>query len=145
MKQVIYIIKTMSIIYLLLLIGCTTHIDYLYQFHIAGTVVGFKNETPTEKVEILFVDTGFIPVKGDKKIIHKIGLSGEDGNFDLTFDYWWGYKKTFYTTKPKETFDLIFKKEGFEEKIISYDSKALPQKDNVIQVGVGKIYLVPKK
>ena len=136
-----------AVIVLLFFSGCIKNVDVLSPFHIYGKVVEKNGENAVEEVEVFFIDTGFdyVRSKDTKKGTYKIGISAKDGYFDLTFKYFWGYKEAFYKAKPNETFDLIFKKKGYEEKIISYDSKKLHRKDTITEVEVGEVSLIPIK
>src|SRR5574341_472011 len=128
-----------SVVALVFLSGCIKNIDLVTSFHFSGKVV--EKETPISGVEVFFVDKRFdyVRSKDSQKGTHKLGTSTENGHFDLSFIYLWGYKEVFSKAKPLRTFDLIFKKAGFEEKFISYDSRNLLQKNNIIQIEIGEI------
>lgn len=127
-------------------IGCMKHVDRLETFHITGKVVEKKNEMPIEGVEIFFRDRGldYVRSKDLSKGTFKIGETNKDGCFDLSFQYWWGYKEAFFKERPKQKFDLIFSRFGFKDKHMSYDFELLLKKGEIVDVKVDKIILEGK-
>lgn len=126
----------------MLALGCIKHVDRLETFHITGRVIG-RDEMPIMGVEIFFRDRGFdyVRSKDFSKGTFKIGETNNEGYFDLSFQYWWGHNKALFKKMPEQKFELIFSKPGFVDRSITYDYKLLTQKDEAVEVEVGKIVL----
>lgn len=137
---------TISILTLISIAGCIKNVDVITSFNISGRVIESDKGIPVKNTQIVFIDRGFDYVRSrhPDKYSHEIGSSNAEGVFDIVFEYWWGYQYVFSKPKPRKTFDLVFRKEGYKDKNISYDSKILPVENRVIHVEVGTVILYPE-
>lgn len=127
----------------LVVMGCGGHVDRLQTFHIYGQVYDAVNQTPLKEVEIYFHDVGFDSVRRNdcKKGAFKVGKSDENGKFNFNFEYSWDFTKFFLIPNPKETFKLVIKEIGYEDKVIFYESRNMSRTGIVTEVSVGKVEL----
>lgn len=113
--------------------------DRISTLHIYGMFIEDGNNKSINKVMISF------HYKTDQQMeVGTIGSSGRDGRFDFTFEQWWGFGDPTYKTKSNESFKLIFRKEGYEEKAITYELDKLPLSGNITEIAIDKVLLMPK-
>ena len=114
--------------------------DRITAFHIYGTTIEHGSNKSLLRVGIFF----YYQTNNQMGEI-KIGSSEQNGHFDFNFEQWWGFGDPIYKTKANEVFKLIFRREGYNDKIISYDLGKLSKKGNIVEVAIDQVILEKKE
>jgi hypothetical protein len=113
------------------------------QFLITGEVLDKNTNKPLDKVEVIFIDTGFDLVRSKQLILKKIGESDNTGLITLTFDYWWGVDEGLFKKKAQRTFDIVLSRDRYRKERFNFRAANLPSEGNKLKVFLNKVYLKP--
>ena len=121
--------------------GCTTHLDQITNFHIEGRVVDRESDAALQEAKVLFIDTGFDYVRSSNFAAEEVGQSSQGGVLNISFDYFWGWEKSFFWADPKKTFTLKIDHQGYEPLGLDLRAGDFQSVGNEVRVNVGVVTL----
>jgi hypothetical protein len=118
------------------------HVDHLLSLRIRGKLVDATTKRPVEAAQITFLDTGLDSKrsKNPDRFAVRVGESGRDGSFDLTFEYLWGTEIVFLTIpRTMGRFTLRFECHGDVLSSVALDPDLLSKDNHTFVVDLGEI------
>jgi hypothetical protein len=123
-------------------IGCATQqIRSVTIFSIQGRVLDKESNFPLEKVDVLFIDTGYDDTLSEQRTPIRVGQTNSRGKIGARLNYLWKRRETALSRPPEATFDIALSKDLYKTKIFHFKESELKTDGVTFLIDLEDVYM----